>query len=228
LPPVTDDTPFVPPDLVKVEAQSIDKFATLVVEYRKQFEPLRNDASPDPRQIIAVESKLKNLKTLFPQFQSSARAVVTKLKNAGKWTGELDSFFETAAAKRNVSTEFIDFVKASGGFRKSFENAIVSLGGFSDELDRDETALREIKNKKVGWLNSTETLFILTGYASALQLSCNTCLTLFVALELCSVTLFLAPGCSTVAAAYLGGRCFRSECRNFAARLVWKLKPTDS
>jgi hypothetical protein len=210
---------FLPPDFAKSEAEGIAKFAALLSEYKDQFGTLRTDARPDPKQITAVESKLKNLKSLFPQFQSNARAVVTKLKNARKWTSELDSYFEVVAPKHNASPEFLEVVKAGGGFRSTLEKSIASLGKFSVELDQDQAVLNEIRTKKVSWLNWFDSLLIPTAHASIGQFSCDTCLTLLIAMEI-SCGLFHATGCAATSAAYFAGGCTRSACRHPVAKLA--------
>jgi hypothetical protein len=216
-PVLADD--FLPPDFANSEVEGIAKFTSLLSEYKDQFGTLRTDARPDPKQITAVESKLKNLKSLFPQFQSNARAVVTKLKNARKWTSELDSYFEVVAPKHNASPEFLEVVKAGGGFRSTLEKSIASLGKFSVELDQDQAVLNEIRTKKVSWLNWFDSLLIPTAHASIGQFSCDTCLTLLIAMEI-SCGLFHVTGCAATSAAYFAGGCTRSACRHPVAKLA--------
>ncbi len=217
---IKDD--FLPADFAKSEVEGIGKFVPLLLDYKNHLDTARNNANPNAKQLGELESQLKTLRSSFPQFQNNARAVITKLKNAHKWTSELDTYFETVAARKNLDPQFVDLVKSGGGFRSSLEKSIGSLGRVVAELDRDEAAIKELKAKKISWLNWLESFGIPAANAAAFQLSCDTCLTIFVHLEICALVAFLPPGCGAAATAYGLGRCARSECRNFSAQLIWK------
>lgn len=219
-----NDQPFLPADFAKSEAESINKFGLQVIDYRDHFETVSNATSPDATQLAAVERKLNDLKTKFPRFQSDARSLVTKLKSAGKWTKELDSYFEAAAAK-NAPPEFLDQVKAEGGLRSALDKQIAALHKFSDELDRDSLRLRDLKTRKVSWLHWADSLLVSTAHARIGRLSCDTCLTVFIVMAT-SCGLFLSTAvCAASSAAYLAGGCARSACQS--ARLTVEPRPNQ-
>lgn len=161
----SEDKPFVPPELLKNEVESMNSYTTLLLEYRKQFDTVTESKNPDSKQIAALESKIRDLRSQIPKRQIDAGAAVTKLKNAGKYSKELDDYFEANAGKRGVPREYVEFVKKNGGARSAIDKGLASLARLSVAFDEDGEVLAELKSKKVGWLQQLESLVVQSAHA---------------------------------------------------------------
>jgi len=183
---LTDDNPFVPPDLLRNEVEAMQRFATPLIEYMNRFGAVTGAVRPDPKRITEVETKLNDQRSRFPEFQRNAQAVVTKLKNANKWTDELDAFFEVAAKRKNAPSEFIAFVKNRGGFRRVFEKSVSSFHLVSSQFEDDEASLKEARSRKVSLLNWANSFVVSSAYAPPkLNIPCNYCIALIPTLAVC-------------------------------------------
>jgi hypothetical protein len=169
----TDD--FLPADLGRTEAENMNRFASNVRGFYDQFQTLKKDSKPDTRQIDTAQAKLKEIKVQLPAFQSDLRSLVTKLKSAGKWTAELDSYFENTAINNAQNREFVDFVKRKGGVRVVIEKCIGALGRFSTELDENERDLNGMKPSRIGSINRADLQIIPVSYAVQLIPTSSSC-----------------------------------------------------
>ena len=176
----TGDDPYASPDLLKNEAESMNKFGLLFADYLKQFEAVTDSKNPDPSRIAALESKLRDLRSRLPKFQSDARSFAAKLKGAGKWTKELDDYFEAAATRKGAPRESVEFVRKNGGARSLIEKGISSSAHLSAALDQDEKDLAELKGRKVSVLERIESLVVQSahaGFSLSRAGNCAGCLT---------------------------------------------------
>jgi hypothetical protein len=74
--------------------------------------------------------------------QNALRTTVSKLRNAGKWTPELDAFIDEQMRKGGASPPALQLIARQGGFRAAVQEASTAIGRLAAEIDDDIKALR--------------------------------------------------------------------------------------
>lgn len=104
------------------------------------------------RQCLTISEQLRDQ---FNEFLESSDALVRKIKNAGKWTNELDEKFNNEAARNGVDAETIRLVKQAGGFRAFYEKSITQLKASRGEFDREVKELEAAIRKNASTQNQS-------------------------------------------------------------------------
>lgn len=89
----------------------------------------------------------KELRDKFDTFLQKLESQITKIKNAKKWTRQLDEAFEKNAAKLGVQSTVISRIKDKGGFRAYYDKSIIQAKPpkteFAAEIEALEAAIQK-------------------------------------------------------------------------------------
>ncbi len=140
-----------PYDMIKSEAEGVQRFAELLKAYDVQFQALKKKANPTGNEASAVETKANEVRSAVSEYQRNLNSLISKLRGAGKWTAEFDSGFEEVAAQSGVNATLLASIKAGGGPRATLERGLAGAGRLSTEIEQD---LKDIKGRKakLSWL----------------------------------------------------------------------------
>jgi hypothetical protein len=142
--------PFLPPtnalpDVdIKTELQTLDSFDVDLSKFQKKRAELRKKSS-----LTSTEFKLLNddhgaLKRRLSQVPNAIRAIINKLKAAGKW----ETFDEDLLAG-TTDEKFKSSLREFGGARRLFENGASQLGG-SAAAEEILGSLEDVQKKVAG------------------------------------------------------------------------------
>ncbi len=142
-----DDTPFIPPTLVRTETTVLVRYSAELKKYTVDCETLRDSSRLVGEQLKKCLTTLKDLRTKFDGFLQMQTSLMDKINNVQKWTKGLDDEFDKYASKRGVSSGLISEVSQKGGFRSFFQSANRELNGLKGDFDGEIRELEEMVKK---------------------------------------------------------------------------------
>lgn len=157
-----DDKPFVPPSLVKTETDIMLQFGKKFGEYfAADCDSLINEARPDGQRLKKCLTITRDLRDRFGAFSQAVNSLPGKVKNAGKWTKELDEDFAQNAVKRGVNSAIVDEANRNGGVRVFYEKNLGALNRLKSEMEAEIKTMESLQSKAVSDRNSFgESLFV--------------------------------------------------------------------
>ena len=172
-----DDKPYIPPSLVKSESYAMAQFGKIFGKYEQaDCESLLSDAQPNGQRLKQCLTITKEMRDKFSSFTQAVGSFSSKIKNADKWTKELDEDFAQTAVKRGIDSKFVNSVKQSGGFRSFYEKNLGTLNQLKGELDEEIKTLEKLQSKSVAEERSSfAPFFVAVSYkrGAAASLSCK-------------------------------------------------------
>lgn len=143
-----DDKPHVPPSLVKTESDTILQFGKKFGEYfAADCDSLVEEARPNGQQLKRCLTLIKELRDKFGAFNQAVNSFPGKIKNAGKWTKELDEDFAQNAVKRGANSAIVDEANRNGGLRNFYEKNLGALNRLKVEMDAEIKTLENLQLK---------------------------------------------------------------------------------
>ena len=135
--------PFLPRDFASQETAALDSFGKSLKDFSDKLKAVDGSARPSSQQIDELESKANSLKGKVSAFKNSMERYIQKVKDAGKFTPELDSFIEAELSKSG-KTELVQAIRSSGGARAALQKSASESNKVTEGVDE---AMREIKGR---------------------------------------------------------------------------------
>ncbi len=140
--PVSAQDPYVPPDLIRTETQTITTVVEALIRFDDRASELEKMATLSKADLEALASDANVLKAKVSTLQQALSGSIRKLRDAGKWTPLLDTFVEQNARSNRVDDSIIQALKTLGGFRNILEQSAASSTLISTEIDKRLADLR--------------------------------------------------------------------------------------
>lgn len=160
------NAPMIPSRLFGDKSDALVKYGQLVAKYFADCNDLDKQERPSGEKLKRCLMIAKELRDRFTEFTSTLETLVKNIKNAKKWTKELDEQFNKEAAKFKIDAETIDNIRQAGGVRAFYQENLNVLKAFKGDLDI------EVKNleTKIQKNASTQNQFFQTvSYAPAAE-----------------------------------------------------------
>ena len=133
---------YVAADLLSAERQDARSLFTAFDRFFKRADALDKKTSVTKSELDAVVADAEAVKRAIPTFQRAISSMISKLKTAGKWTPELDTFVENQLKTKGVSDARLREFRENGGARRALEIAGAKSAELTAALDGDIKALR--------------------------------------------------------------------------------------
>jgi hypothetical protein len=134
--------PYVPKELVATEARQLATAAEGIAQYLQKVASLEKQTTVSRADLDAVQASADSVKRSLSASQTAMRAVVGKLKAAGKWTPELDAYVVRQLRAAGVDPRVGEAIQRLGGYRAVADRALAEAAGVTAEVDGSVAELR--------------------------------------------------------------------------------------
>jgi hypothetical protein len=140
--PVSVQDPYVAPDLLKTEVQDIVTAGQALVRFEDHAAALEQKKPLSQADLEGLQTEADLFKRTLPAYQRALSSSTAKLKSAGKWTPQLDTFVEQKLRENRIDDRIILQLKSAGGYRALLDRAAASMTQLGSEVDKRIAELR--------------------------------------------------------------------------------------
>lgn len=141
------DSPYVPASLIKIELKAVTEYTNELSKYATDCDSLKDSSRLSGEKLKQCLTILKGLRDKFGGFRKNSESVISKIKNANKWTKEFDDDFEKNAVKRGGDAASVNEVKNAGGLREFFQKIVRDFDKDKRDLDTEIKELEAMLEK---------------------------------------------------------------------------------
>lgn len=138
----SNDDRYVDPSLIRSEVNGMGEYVGRLENYIRDCEESTRASKLTNDELAQCIEKLKEISRQLPGFVRNGENIVAKIKNANKWSRELDEDFEKNAAKRGVDAANINEAKRQGGLRQSYDKGLRSVSEDGKYIEKEITDLQ--------------------------------------------------------------------------------------
>jgi hypothetical protein len=134
----TPREPFIRPGLIDNEASAIEASTNNLMSFFELANDLKKKPNLSADETRRLSSSAENAKKAIQEYKRNLESFIAKLRAAGKWTGDYDTFVKEPilrAAPSEARTHLLESLGAQGGARSALTNMLSFLDRIYYDID---------------------------------------------------------------------------------------------